>query len=936
MGGAILLGLLNGLNIAVIGMGIVLIFKTGKYINLAQAQLGIVPMLLLGKVCIDAHWNWYLGFVFALVVGALLGIIFETLIVRPLSKLGPQAVLVGTLGVSQVLIGLAYVKQLSAKQRDLIANGYPVPFNTRFKIAGATFFSQHLLTIIVVPTVALLLWIFLSRTLTGKSIRATACNTQAAQLAGLSIRRLSLVAWSMAGIMAAIGAILAAPNSPAFDPASVGPGLMFAALGAAALAGFSSFIQVVGAAALLSVIQAIVVYKTSDTAKGILALFIVTLVGMILRRNSAAMRETAGSLRGGLIRPGMSPAQRASRPGRIGAVTFPTVMTALAFILIIAFRHNPVNLFRLQQIVIMIAIAGTASLLAGLTGQMSLGHAAFIGLGAGVVARIDRGGSHSMLLNLLVAGVITAVVYGLVGLTSLRGGALMPLVATLGFGVLCASWLFNQKWFNKAGAGYEGGSSVKSQSLPFLGGLKTGPSIAVAVTVLIFIVLMLGAWLQRSPLGKRMAAVRFSDDGARSIGLNVELWKLLAVSLVGLLSGFIGALDVSVRGMFAPTMYNPQVGLVVISLVVIGGMGSMSGAGMATIFVYGLPLFLAKWIQSWGGNPLQIQLFLGGAGLVINLLLNPGGLATVFAETFHKLTARRGKPDEAETATLAPASAQAVSARQPDMASIVLRTDQVTKNFGVVRALDEVTIKVGTNEIVGLIGNNGAGKTTLLSCIAGTLSHEGDVEIFSTNMKGRSIAQRSRTGIGRTFQDARLFAGLTVREVFALAAGQRVDSAAEGTLDQSNRERAEEVLDTLGLAKYAFTLTADLPTGVRRMVELGIQLSRRPRIILLDEPAAGLSQAEVHLFGPRLREIVDRLGCSVLMIEHDIPLMLSLADRIYCLELGRIIAEGTPDEIRQNPAVVESYFGTPGGVGARRSGDLATDAVLPDPQPIKN
>ena len=233
MGGAILLGLLNGLNIAVIGMGIVLIFKTGKYINLAQAQLGIVPMLLLGKVCIDAHWNWYLGFAFALVVGALLGIIFETLIVRPLSKLGPQAVLVGTLGVSQVLIGLAYVKQLSAKQRDLIANGYPVPFNTRFKIAGATFFSQHLLTIIVVPTVALLLWIFLSRTLTGKSIRATACNTQAAQLAGLSIRRLSLVAWSMAGIMAAIGAILAAPNSPAFDPASVGPGLMFAEIGRA-------------------------------------------------------------------------------------------------------------------------------------------------------------------------------------------------------------------------------------------------------------------------------------------------------------------------------------------------------------------------------------------------------------------------------------------------------------------------------------------------------------------------------------------------------------------------------------------------------------------------------------------------------------------------------------------------------------------------------
>lgn len=922
--GSILLGIFTGLNIALIGMGIVLIFKTGKYINFAQAQLGVVPMLLMGKMALQWGLNWYLAFAIALVLGAVVAVLCETLVVRPLSKLGSQAVLVGTVGVAQVLLGLAYIKGLGAPMLDLITFGYPVPFEAHIEVGGATFFAQHILTLIAVPSAAALLWLFLSRTLTGKSIRAAACNEEAARLSGLSIRRLSIVAWAIAGVLATIGAVLAAPNSPGFDPSSVGPALMFSALGAAALAGFSSFPQVVLAAVGLNVIDQVVVHETSDTSKGTLALFLAILVGLILRRKSAALQEATDTLRGAVLRPGMTPAFRTTSRGKVARFGFPAVLVAVSLAAMAIFSGDPSNLYRLDEILIICAATASISLLAGLTGQLSLGQAAFVGLGAGLTAKLTHDGSSSLVLNLLVAAAVTAAVSALVALPSLRGGTLMPAVTTLGFGVVASVWLFNQSWLNPGNStSYSGGGSVPAQHLPLVGSVASDTTIFVVILVGVVLLLGLGTFLQRSPLGLRMTAVRFNEQGARSMGINVVLLRIAAVSLAGAIAGAAGALDVSANQAFNPISYNPQLSLVILSLAVIGGLGSLTGAIVAAALIYGVPLFLTDFIEGFGGNPIQVQLFLGGGFLVVNLLLNPGGLSSVAAAIFERLSGiGRSRQDASVTPDFGSTDvATATSNSRPDVGSPVLRVSDVSQSFDSVRALEDVSLTVGKNEVVGLIGNNGAGKTTLLNCVAGDLRHEGEVELFGQDVASLRTMKRARLGLGRTFQDASLFPGLTTAEVLRLASLSSVKHRRKDS-EGPAEERAQRILGDLGLVDYADTLTADLPTGVKRQVELGIQLARVPGLILLDEPAAGLGQAEAESFGPRLRHLAGRLGSSVLMIEHDLPLMLSIADRIYCLELGKVIAVGTPDEIRANPAVIESYFGSPEGVGARRSGRL--------------
>jgi ABC-type branched-subunit amino acid transport system ATPase component len=245
---------------------------------------------------------------------------------------------------------------------------------------------------------------------------------------------------------------------------------------------------------------------------------------------------------------------------------------------------------------------------------------------------------------------------------------------------------------------------------------------------------------------------------------------------------------------------------------------------------------------------------------------------------------------------------------------------EVSLSFGGIRALHEASIRVDEREIVGLIGPNGAGKTTLLNTISGALTpRSGSIRVFGNEVVDLAPEFRPVFGLARSFQNARLFPGLTVTETIqiALARTNRVSlvSSAVGApwaraVDRRTRQEATELLERLNLTGWANTLTADLSTGTRRICDLAAQLAADPKILLLDEPTAGVAQRECELFPPLLRRIRDELGCSILIVEHDMPMLMSLCDRVYAMEAGQVIAEGTPGEIRANPAVIASYLGT--------------------------
>jgi ABC-type branched-subunit amino acid transport system ATPase component len=227
---------------------------------------------------------------------------------------------------------------------------------------------------------------------------------------------------------------------------------------------------------------------------------------------------------------------------------------------------------------------------------------------------------------------------------------------------------------------------------------------------------------------------------------------------------------------------------------------------------------------------------------------------------------------------------------------------------------------VWPGEIVGLIGPNGAGKTTLLNVVSGRLRAEsGRVLLAGTDVSGMDPEMRAAYGLARSFQDARLFGGLTVTETVQVALANRFRVGVLSSMfsapwsrasEVESRREASAIIDRLGLSSWAGVLTSELSTGTRRICDLAAQVAAHPKILLLDEPTAGVAQREAEAFGPLLRRIRDELDCSILIVEHDMPLLMGVCDRIYAMELGRVIASGTPEEVRANPAVIASYLGT--------------------------
>ena len=250
----------------------------------------------------------------------------------------------------------------------------------------------------------------------------------------------------------------------------------------------------------------------------------------------------------------------------------------------------------------------------------------------------------------------------------------------------------------------------------------------------------------------------------------------------------------------------------------------------------------------------------------------------------------------------------------------VLAARDVAVSFGGKHALTGASVHVIGGEIVGIIGPNGAGKTTLFDVVSGYVRPDtGVVAIAGADAEGMSPDARARAGLGRSFQNARMFPSLTVRENIAVALEQRIASKSVVTAaawlpavrrsERRVRRRVDYLIDVLALDAYADKFAVELSTGTRRMVDVACVMASEPNVLLLDEPSSGLAQAEVEVLGPVIRRLARESGCGILVIEHDLPLITALADRLVAMELGAVIAEGAPDDVIADPEVVRAYLG---------------------------
>ena len=324
-------------------------------------------------------------------------------------------------------------------------------------------------------------------------------------------------------------------------------------------------------------------------------------------------------------------------------------------------------------------------------------------------------------------------------------------------------------------------------------------------------------------------------------------------------------------------------------------------------------------------------------GPTAELLERPDVLRSVFLEGAGNAASTLPRPNGGRGGT-APVSGD--GQRRPS-----LEVRDVSKRFGGVTALNNVSFDVGRAEILGFIGPNGAGKTTLFDVICGFLPADGGTIRLTTDggsseLARRSAQSRAQLGLGRSFQDGRLFPALTVQETIAVALETHVkvrDPLAAALhlpmvmrSEKRVRLRVDELIDMVGLAAFRDKFVHELSTGSRRIVDLACMLAHEPSVLLLDEPSSGIAQREAEALGPLLTRVRDTLGATLLVIEHDLPLLTSIADRMIALDLGEVIAEGGPADVVRHPAVIASYLGTTESTVARSG---AQTALLTDPRP---
>lgn len=579
-------------------------------------------------------------------------------------------------------------------------------------------------------------------------------------------------------------------------------------------------------------------------------------------------------------------------------LTFALFGLVLAAVPLLSDNEYELRLFMLFLIYGVVGVG--LNVLVGLTGLVSLGQAGLFALGAYTAAILSSRLGADVALSTVAAMAMAGAFGVLLAYPTVRVRGVYLAVITIAFGLIVENVAI--EWQSLTG-GTTGISGIPAPNL--LGVPLSGYAYYGVLAVALLAATAFFANLKASRFGRAMVAVAQSETAARSLGINVAGVRTLAFAIAAAAAGAAGSLYSFLNAYISPDIFTFSDSVRFLLMVILGGAGTTWGPVVGAYALTYLPEYL-QGLQLW-------QKFAYGALLALVMFVLPRGILG----TLERVWARR-RPKARLGAGEGMTAGEALRTEgQP--AGGDLQADGITIRFGGLTALSNASLRVRPGEIHALIGPNGAGKSTFVNAVTGFYQpNEGRVRLGDLLLTGRHPHEVARLGLSRTFQNTELFGEMTVLENVMVGYQQRLTYGLAGAAFRTPAFRREEtrcrqaaigLLGFVDLAACAHEPARSLPFGLQRRLEIARALAAGPRVLLMDEPAAGLTTQEIEALDAMIRRIAT-FGISVLLIEHHVELIMSVADMVTVLDYGEVIASDPPAVVQRDPRVIEAYFGT--------------------------
>jgi branched-chain amino acid transport system permease protein len=905
----ILLGLGSGALIAGIGLGVVATYRGSGVINLstgAMAMLGGYAFwsMTSGEI---ASFPYAVALPLALLFTMAAGALFEFVVFRPLRNASPLGKLIASLGVllvcqSCMLLAFGITQQPAPSV---------LPTTLIRMLGDGITEDRFILTGIIIVATAVLAAVY-KWTKFGLATRAASENEVGAMLGGVSPGTISLVNSLIAALIAGSLGILASSITQ-LDPETL-PLQIIPALAAALIAGFTSFGMVTAAAFGIGILDSLLQLASTESwfpqSGGVAIPGTTDLLAFLIIIGVLFWRGARIPGRGEVVERRLPAAPRPQHLWR-SALVFGGAAAILLVIFPYDFRNALINTL------IGILMALSLVVITGFVGQISIIQLALAGAAGFTISHMASNFGITFPLAAL-AGIAVAVAIGAVtAFSAVRVRGVSLAVVTLAGAVAIDSFGFQNTTWGGGGLGspvpemkWFGLDLGPNAGFRGIDGNQPSPVFGWVALICVILCCVGVGYLRRGKLGQRMLAVRSNERAAAAAAINPRTVKLWAFIIAAFIAGVAGCLYAYNFGSVSSDRFDPFTALSLIAFAYAGGITLISGAVFAGLLA--AQALIPYALQDWFGLDGNWFLLVGGVLLIFTLLQNPTGVAGDFYRRLHK------KP-QFHAPDVGAASRERVTPRseRPDRSGnpAVLRVEGLSVRFGGVRAVEDVSLQIREGELVGLIGPNGAGKTTMIDAMTGFVTSTGTVELGDRDLRRLTPYDRARAGLTRTWQSTELFDDLSVFENLTVAARE------SGVTEDD----AKQTLSVVGMDWAAEAEPSQLSTGQRKLVGVARALVAKPRLLCLDEPAAGLDSAESQELGVTLRKLADQ-GQSMLLIEHDMGLVLGICDRVVVLEFGKVIAEGPPEVVRQDPRVIAAYLGDGDGGLEREAQETAETA----------
>ena len=895
-----ILGLGAGSAYALIAQGLILVHRSTGVVNFAHGAIAMISAYT--YVWLTNHgFDTVSATLVSLPIAGLLGAMIQQFVMKPLGRAPLLAKLVATLGLVLIFesaAGLIF--------GDDIQSVPPLLPTSSVHVFGIDFGRDRLILLVISLVLAALLSSVSLRTRVGSLFRAAADSEEGVAILGYSLNTVAMSTWVIGAVLAGFAGIIIAPITTLSIETIIL--LVIPALSVTLLAGFTSFWLATIAGLALGIVQSeISGYWTiqTPTIQGMQEAlpFLLIIVVMMLRGRPIPGRAMISP-----GRPPFAPPARANPAVLAGLVLAAVAVTALA-----TDSYQTAIAIGIISSVVALSLV----VLTGYVGQISLAQMSFAGVGAYFCSVFASDWHIAFPFSIIAAGLAVVPFGALLGLPALRVRGVNLAVVTLGAAVAVNALLFSDP--NLTG-GFDGISVPSPQLFGYsLDGIAHPFRFAMFTLLVLSMCIAAVAWIRRSRLGLKMLAVRDSERAAAAEGVNVVQTKIVSFVIASFLAGVAGAMFGTLYGHLSFNDFDPLASVTFVTTAYIGGIGSIAGAVIAGVISGGGPLFN---LFASSETISTYQVLISGVGVVLTAILNPDGVAPAFNEMYKRVKGRW--PGRAAAAGSAGVTASKDTERTPAglvappsergprhgtpvpaaslPAAPLLDARDIRVTFGSVSAVGGVDLAIRPGTLTGLIGPNGAGKTTLIDALCGFVRSSGQVSFAGTSIDGMAIHQRARLGLRRTFQNTELFADLTIAENLLVPVGARQGAQAAVQLS------VEEVLELVGLHGKADRYPRELSAGETKLAGVARALRGNPRLLLLDEPAAGLNSQESLLFGDRLLVLLDQ-GITMVLVEHDLELVMRVCGHVVVLDGGRVLAAGEPETVRADPAVRLAYLG---------------------------